>query len=198
MPSPNQPKRSARQAFVVKVKSISAIPTLRSKRPWGQKKIPDLIFPTRGKRILMGKVYRSYWTGNRGRPIVDRSCLGASFFGIMRLVRWSIWNTNNRRIGGPPIVNVHSGRLGHRWGRSSLPGWAGGARAGYSAGAATSCDLAARTVLDKCRRKIQGALLTASVTTASKARKTPLVNTMFVGNVWEIRQGVSLSHWQIW
>ncbi len=37
-----------------------------------------------GKRILMGKVYRSFGTGNRWRPIADRSCLGAFFFGMMR------------------------------------------------------------------------------------------------------------------
>ncbi len=35
---PSRPKRSARQAIAVNVKSISAISTTRSKRPWGQKK----------------------------------------------------------------------------------------------------------------------------------------------------------------
>ncbi len=48
-----------------------------------EEKFSDLFFPTRGKRILMGKVYQSYWTGNRWRPIVDRFGCGASFFGIM-------------------------------------------------------------------------------------------------------------------
>ncbi len=49
-----------------------------------EEKFPDLFFSTRGKRILMGKVYQSFGTGNRWRPIVDRIVLGASFFGIMR------------------------------------------------------------------------------------------------------------------
>ncbi len=50
-----------------------------------EEKFPYLFCPTRGKRILMGKVYQSFGTGNRWRPIVDRFGCGASFFGIMRL-----------------------------------------------------------------------------------------------------------------
>ncbi len=49
-----------------------------------EEKFPYLFLPTRGKRILMGKVYQSFGTGNRWRPIVDRSCFGASFSSIMR------------------------------------------------------------------------------------------------------------------
>ncbi len=49
-----------------------------------EEKFPYLFFRTRGKRILMGKVYRSFGTGNRWRPIVDHLPIGASFFGIMR------------------------------------------------------------------------------------------------------------------
>ncbi len=49
-----------------------------------EEKFSDLFFPTRGKMRLMGKVYQSFGTGNRWRPIVDRFGCGASFFGIMR------------------------------------------------------------------------------------------------------------------
>ncbi len=104
------------------------ISTLRSKRPWGQKKIPDLFFPTRGKMRLGGKVYQSYWTGNRLRPIVDRSRFGASFFGIMRfklrpgsqnsdlsvrILRWhslgrGLISAPQRRMSAyPPIADIN-------------------------------------------------------------------------------------------
>ncbi len=49
-----------------------------------EEKFPYLFFPTRGKRILMGKVYQSFGTGNRWRPNLDRIAVGASFSSIMR------------------------------------------------------------------------------------------------------------------
>ncbi len=42
-----------------------------------------VLFCARGKMRLRGQVYRSYWTGNRWRPIVDRFGCGASFSSIM-------------------------------------------------------------------------------------------------------------------
>ncbi len=49
-PRSSRPKRGARQAIVVKVKSISAIWMFRSKRPWGQKKNLHIYFFPRAEK----------------------------------------------------------------------------------------------------------------------------------------------------
>ena len=55
-----------------------------SERLWAPLTTLPVLFRARRKMRLRGQVYQSFGTGNRWRPIVDRSRFGASFFGIMR------------------------------------------------------------------------------------------------------------------
>ncbi len=82
----SRPKYNERLETALMGTSRWVISTLRSKkRPWGQKKNFHIyFFRTRGKMRLIGEVYRSFGTGNRWRPIVDRLPAGASFSSIMR------------------------------------------------------------------------------------------------------------------
>ena len=60
-----------------------------------------------------------------------------------------------RRFGGPPIVNFHSGRLGRRWGRFSLPGWFRGVSTAYSTLAAAET-VPGRGPITQCRLLLGG------------------------------------------
>ncbi len=81
--APTEPQREA--GYCRKGQINIGDPDVTNETAMGaEEKFPNLFFSTRGKMRLRGQVYQSFGTGNRLRPIVDRSPFGASFFGIMR------------------------------------------------------------------------------------------------------------------
>ncbi len=101
-PRSSQPRYNERLETALMGTSRWVILTLRSKRPWGQKKIPDLFFPTRGKKNPHGQGLSILWDG---QPLASdcRSHRRRSLLFEHNAVQISPWLANHHE-GQPPTV----------------------------------------------------------------------------------------------